>query len=101
MAIREKEKLPMLTLFVKGLKLGGVLLLISSSSLSALCHTLCSDIHRCVGVLCARAVLRVEQFDGVEASRGTENWLIGNHGFQPQCAASELTKKKKKLLEDV
>ncbi|CBI27447.3 unnamed protein product, partial [Vitis vinifera] len=38
-------------------------------------------------------VLRGEQFDGAEAVRRMENWLIENHGFQPQYAVSELTEK--------
>lgn len=32
-------------------------------------------------------------FDGVEAVRRMEHWLIENHGFQPQYAVSELRKK--------
>nr|UES73131.1 delta24-sterol reductase [Gymnema sylvestre] len=38
-------------------------------------------------------VLRGEVFDGAEAVRSMENWLIENHGFQPQYAVSELTEK--------
>ncbi|KAI5671036.1 hypothetical protein M9H77_11400 [Catharanthus roseus] len=38
-------------------------------------------------------VLRGEVFDGAEAVRKLENWLIENHGFQPQYAVSELTEK--------
>lgn len=38
-------------------------------------------------------VLRGEVFDGVEAVRRLENWLIENHGFQPQYAVSELNEK--------
>lgn len=38
-------------------------------------------------------VLRGEVFDGAEAVRKMENWLIENHGFQPQYAVSELTEK--------
>jgi len=39
-------------------------------------------------------VLRGEVFDGVEAVRNLETWLIENHGFQPQYAVSELDEKK-------
>uniref|UniRef100_M4DQP5 Delta(24)-sterol reductase n=1 Tax=Brassica campestris TaxID=3711 RepID=M4DQP5_BRACM len=35
-------------------------------------------------------VLRGEVFDGVEAVRKMEQWLIENHGYQPQYAVSEL-----------
>lgn len=38
-------------------------------------------------------VLRGEQFDGAGAVRQMENWLIENHGFQPQYAVSELNEK--------
>lgn len=38
-------------------------------------------------------VLRGEEFDGAEAVRKMENWLIENHGFQPQYAVSELSEK--------
>lgn len=38
-------------------------------------------------------VFRGEEFDGVEAVRRLEEWLIQNHGFQPQYAVSELTEK--------
>lgn len=38
-------------------------------------------------------VLRGEVFDGAEAVRRMENWLIENHGFQPQYAVSELNEK--------
>nr|KYP68372.1 Cell elongation protein diminuto [Cajanus cajan] len=38
-------------------------------------------------------VLRGEVFDGAEAVRKLENWLIENHGFQPQYAVSELSEK--------
>ncbi|KAL0837175.1 hypothetical protein Bca101_089065 [Brassica carinata] len=38
-------------------------------------------------------VLRGEEFDGSEAVRKMEKWLIGNHGFQPQYAVSELDEK--------
>lgn len=38
-------------------------------------------------------ILRGEVFDGIEAVRKLENWLIENHGFQPQYAVSELTEK--------
>ncbi|KAG8365688.1 hypothetical protein BUALT_Bualt18G0132700 [Buddleja alternifolia] len=38
-------------------------------------------------------VLRGEQFDGAEAVRQMENWLIENHGFQAQYSVSELTEK--------
>ncbi|KAH7839586.1 hypothetical protein Vadar_006029 [Vaccinium darrowii] len=39
-------------------------------------------------------VLRGEVFDGVEAVRNLETWLIENHGYQPQYAVSELDEKK-------
>ncbi|KAF5749890.1 putative Cell elongation protein diminuto [Tripterygium wilfordii] len=38
-------------------------------------------------------VLRGEVYDGAEAVRKLENWLIENHGFQPQYAVSELSEK--------
>ncbi|KAG6393892.1 hypothetical protein SASPL_144467 [Salvia splendens] len=38
-------------------------------------------------------VLRGEEFDGSEAVRRMESWLIENHGFQPQYAVSELSEK--------
>lgn len=38
-------------------------------------------------------VLRGEEFNGAEAVRNLEEWLIQNHGFQPQYAVSELTEK--------
>ncbi|KAF6160798.1 hypothetical protein GIB67_035999 [Kingdonia uniflora] len=38
-------------------------------------------------------VFRGEEFDGAEAVRRMENWLIKNHGFQPQYAVSELNEK--------
>ncbi|XP_022727281.1 delta(24)-sterol reductase-like [Durio zibethinus] len=38
-------------------------------------------------------VLRGEEFDGAEAVRKMEQWLIENHGFQPQYAVSELNEK--------
>ncbi|KAL9147649.1 hypothetical protein ABFS82_13G186200 [Erythranthe guttata] len=38
-------------------------------------------------------VLRGEQFDGAEAVHRLEDWLIENHGFQPQYAVSELNEK--------
>ena len=38
-------------------------------------------------------VLRGEVFDGSEAVRRMEKWLIENHGFQPQYAVSELNEK--------
>lgn len=38
-------------------------------------------------------ILRGEVFDGIEAVRKLESWLIENHGFQPQYAVSELTEK--------
>ncbi|KAI3711107.1 hypothetical protein L2E82_40958 [Cichorium intybus] len=38
-------------------------------------------------------VLRGEVFDGADAVRRMENWLIENHGFQPQYAVSELNEK--------
>ncbi|PIA35465.1 hypothetical protein AQUCO_03500081v1 [Aquilegia coerulea] len=39
-------------------------------------------------------VFRGEVFDGAEAVRRMESWLIENHGFQPQYAVSELDEKK-------
>ncbi|KAL5721426.1 Delta(24)-sterol reductase [Ranunculus cassubicifolius] len=39
-------------------------------------------------------VFRGEEFDGVEAVRRMETWLIENHGFQPQYAVSELSEQK-------
>nr|WEU38159.1 sterol side chain reductase [Paris polyphylla] len=38
-------------------------------------------------------VLRGEEYDGAEAVRRLEEWLIENNGFQPQYAVSELTEK--------
>ncbi|MBA0782489.1 hypothetical protein Gotri_000370 [Gossypium trilobum] len=38
-------------------------------------------------------VLRGEVFDGAEAVRKLEQWLIKNHSFQPQYAVSELNEK--------
>ncbi|ERN09462.1 hypothetical protein AMTRI_Chr09g12900 [Amborella trichopoda] len=38
-------------------------------------------------------VLRGEKFDGVAAVRNMEDWLIENHGFQPQYAVSELSER--------
>ncbi|CAN4123735.1 unnamed protein product [Withania somnifera] len=38
-------------------------------------------------------ILRGEVFDGAEAVRKMEIWLIENHGFQPQYAVSEMTEK--------
>ncbi|KAL0717461.1 hypothetical protein Bca4012_066783 [Brassica carinata] len=38
-------------------------------------------------------VLRGEAFDGSEAGRRMEKWLIENHGFQPQYTGSELDEK--------
>ncbi|XP_042434683.1 delta(24)-sterol reductase-like [Zingiber officinale] len=38
-------------------------------------------------------VLRGEEFDGAQAVRNLEQWLIQNHGFQPQYSVSELTEK--------
>nr|WEU38157.1 sterol side chain reductase [Paris polyphylla] len=38
-------------------------------------------------------VLRGELFDGSEAVRRLEEWLIQNHGFQPQYSVSELSEK--------
>ncbi|GAA0178868.1 reductase [Lithospermum erythrorhizon] len=38
-------------------------------------------------------VFRGEVFDGVEAVRRLEDWMIKNHGFQPQYAVSELSEK--------
>ena len=39
-------------------------------------------------------VLRGEVFDGADAVRRMEDWLIENRGFQPQYAVSELSEKK-------
>ncbi|CAN6238954.1 unnamed protein product [Urochloa humidicola] len=39
------------------------------------------------------AVLRGEEFNGAEAVRKLEQWLIVNHGFQAQYAVSELSEK--------
>jgi len=39
------------------------------------------------------AVLRGEEFDGTEAVRRVEAWLIQQHGYQAQYAVSELTEK--------
>ncbi|KAK8971423.1 Delta(24)-sterol reductase [Platanthera guangdongensis] len=38
-------------------------------------------------------VLRCEEYNGSEAVHNLEQWLIDNHGFQPQYAVSELTEK--------
>uniref|UniRef100_A0A803LSH8 Delta(24)-sterol reductase n=1 Tax=Chenopodium quinoa TaxID=63459 RepID=A0A803LSH8_CHEQI len=38
-------------------------------------------------------ILRGEVFDGAEAVRKLEKWLIENHGFQPQYTVSELNEK--------
>ncbi|KAJ6805159.1 delta(24)-sterol reductase-like [Iris pallida] len=38
-------------------------------------------------------VLRGEEYNGAEAVRRLEDWLIENHGFQPQYAVSELNEK--------
>ncbi|KAK8921404.1 Delta(24)-sterol reductase [Platanthera zijinensis] len=38
-------------------------------------------------------VLRGEEYNGSEAVHNLEQWLIDNHGFQPQYAVSELTEK--------
>lgn len=38
-------------------------------------------------------VLRGEEFNGEEAVHRVEQWLIENHGFQPQYAVSELSEK--------
>lgn len=38
-------------------------------------------------------VLRGEVFDGADAVRRLENWMIENHCFQPQYAVSELNEK--------
>lgn len=38
-------------------------------------------------------ILRGEVFDGAEAVRKMEKWLLENHGFQPQYAVSELNEK--------
>ncbi|RRT66294.1 hypothetical protein B296_00033273 [Ensete ventricosum] len=38
-------------------------------------------------------VLRGEEFNGAEAVRNLEEWLIQNHSFQPQYAVSELTER--------
>ena len=39
------------------------------------------------------AVLRGEEYDGAEAVRRMEEWMIKNHSFQPQYAVSELSEK--------
>nr|CAB3451579.1 unnamed protein product [Digitaria exilis] len=39
------------------------------------------------------AVLRGEEFNGAEAVRRLEQWLIANHGYQAQYAVSELSEK--------
>lgn len=53
-----------------------------------------SQMYTDVGVYYAPGpVLRGEVFDGSEAVRRMENWLIENHGFQPQYAVSELSEK--------
>ncbi|XP_078448530.1 cell elongation protein / DWARF1 / DIMINUTO (DIM) [Wolffia australiana] len=39
------------------------------------------------------AVLRGEEFNGIEAVRRLEQWMIENHSFQPQYAVSELSEK--------
>ncbi|KAJ6350534.1 hypothetical protein OIU78_006652 [Salix suchowensis] len=39
-------------------------------------------------------VLRGEVFDGADAVRRMEDWLVENRGFQPQYAVSELNEKK-------
>jgi delta24-sterol reductase len=38
-------------------------------------------------------VLRGEEFDGAEAVRRLEQWLIANHGYQAQYAVSELSER--------
>ncbi|KAI0510159.1 hypothetical protein KFK09_010759 [Dendrobium nobile] len=38
-------------------------------------------------------VIRGEEFNGVEAVHRLEQWLIDNHGFQPQYSVSELNEK--------
>lgn len=38
-------------------------------------------------------VLRGEVFDGAEAVRRMEEWLIENHGYQPQYTVTELSEK--------
>ncbi|XP_050372141.1 delta(24)-sterol reductase [Argentina anserina] len=54
-----------------------------------------SQMYTDVGVYYAPGpVLRGEVFDGSEAVRKMESWLIENHGFQPQYAVSELDEKK-------
>lgn len=56
--------------------------------------TLYAQMYTDIGVYYAPGpVLRGEQFDGAEAVRQLENWLIENHGFQPQYAVSELTER--------
>ncbi|CAL8098207.1 unnamed protein product [Prunus armeniaca] len=53
-----------------------------------------SQMYTDVGVYYAPGpVLRGEVFDGSEAVRRMESWLIENHGFQPQYAVSELDEK--------
>jgi len=47
-----------------------------------------------VGVYYApAAVLRGEEFNGAEAVHRLEQWLIENHGYQPQYAVSELSER--------
>lgn len=54
-----------------------------------------SQMYTDVGIYYAPGpVLRGEVFDGSEAVRRMESWLIENHGFQPQYTVSELTEKK-------
>ena len=38
-------------------------------------------------------VLRGEVYDGVQAVRNMENWLIEIHGFQPQHSVTEMSEK--------
>ncbi|KAK6921446.1 hypothetical protein RJ641_011953 [Dillenia turbinata] len=45
-------------------------------------------------------VLRREVFDGSEAVRRMENWLIENHGFQPQYAKSKKGRKTKMEVQE-
>lgn len=53
-----------------------------------------SQMYTDVGIYYAPGpVLRGEVFNGSEAVRKMESWLVENHGFQPQYAVSELSEK--------
>ncbi|GAB2285028.1 hypothetical protein Dimus_019484 [Dionaea muscipula] len=52
------------------------------------------QVYTDVGVYYAPGrILSGEVFDGTETVHHMENWLIENHGFQPQYSVSELSKK--------